>query len=174
MPKLLIYTDGGARGNPGPAACGVVIKNENGEIIFKISKYLGIVTNNQAEYEALILALQKAKGIMKSRNTKSCAQNTYVQNTKFCAQESRNTKFCVPTGNKNIECFLDSELVVKHLNREYKIKDENLQPLFIKVWNLTLDFDCVKFTHIPREENKLADGLVNKELDAREKNKSLF
>ncbi len=152
MNKLLIYTDGGARGNPGPAACGAVIKNEIGEIIFKASKYLGIATNNQAEYEALILALQKAKRILKSRDT----------------------KFCAPTGDKNIECFLDSELVVKHLNHEYKIKDENLQPLFIKVWNLTLDFDSVKFTHIPREENKLADGLVNVELDEREKNKNLF
>lgn len=152
MPKLLIYTDGGARGNPGPAACGVVIKNENGEIIFKTSKYLGIATNNQAEYEALILALQKAKGILKSRNTKSCA----------------------PIGDKNIECYLDSELIAKHLNHEYKIKDGNLQPLFIKVWNLTLDFDRVKFIHIPREENKLADWLVNMELDEQGKNKGLF
>lgn len=167
MKNLKIYTDGGARGNPGPSACGVVIKNENGEIILKTSKYLGIATNNQAEYEALILALQKAKGIFKSRGAKFCAQNT-------CTQKSRNTKFCVPTGDKNIECYLDSELVVKHLNHEYKIKDENLQPLFIKVWNLTLDFDCVKFIHIPREKNKLADELVNGELDEQGRNKSLF
>lgn len=147
MNKLLIYTDGGARGNPGPAACGAVIKDEVGEIIFETSKYLGIATNNQAEYEALILALQKAKGIFKSRGT----------------------KFCVPANGKNIECYLDSELVVKHLNHEYKIKNADLQTLFIKVWNLTLDFDCVKFTHIPREENKLADGLVNRELNERKK-----
>lgn len=171
MNKLLIYTDGGARGNPGPAACGVVIKNENGETVLKTSKYLGVATNNQAEYEALILALQKAKGIFKSRGAKFCAQST-------CAPKSRNTKFYVPTGDKtgdkNIECYLDSELVVKHLNHEYKIKDENLQPLFIKVWNLTLDFDCVKFTHISREENKLADELVNGKLDEQGKNKSLF
>ncbi len=154
MDKLIIYTDGGARGNPGPAACGVVIKNENDEIIFKTSKYLGERTNNQAEYEALIIALQKAKGIFKS--------------------QSRNEAVSRSSGNKNIECCLDSELTVKHLNHQYKIKDADLQPLFIKAWNLTLDFDSVKFTHIPREKNKLADELVNKELDAREKNKSLF
>ncbi len=146
MTKLITYTDGGARGNPGPAAGGAVIKNEKEEIILKTSKYLGETTNNVAEYEALILALQKAKGIFKARKIKS----------------------------KNLECYLDSELVVKQLNHEYKIKDENMQKLFIKVWNLTLDFDGVKFTHIPREENKLADEMVNKELDEREKERNLF
>ena len=146
MSKLIIYTDGGSRGNPGPSACGVVIKNDKNEIILKTSKYLGEATNNQAEYEALVLALQKAKGIFKTQKVK----------------------------NKNLECYLDSELVVQHLNHKYKIKDKGLQPLFIKVWNLTLDFDSVKFIHIPREKNKLADELVNVELDAREKNKGLF
>ncbi len=146
MSKLIIYTDGGSRGNPGPSACGAVIKNENGEIILRTSKYLGETTNNQAEYQALVLALQKAKGIFKSQKIKK----------------------------GNLECYLDSELVVRHLNHEYKIKDEGLQLLFINVWNLILDFNSVKFIHIPREKNKLADELVNKELDAREKDKSLF
>ena len=154
MAKLIIYTDGGARGNPGPAACGAVIKNDQGEIILKTSKYLGETTNNVAEYEALVLALQKAKGIFKSRN--------------------RDTINRVSTKRKNLECYLDSELVVKQLNHEYKIKDENMQKLFIKVWNLTLDFDSVKFAHIPREENKLADEMVNKELDEQARNKCLF
>ncbi len=136
--KLQIFTDGGARGNPGPAAVGVVIKNsKSGEIILKCSEYLGETTNNQAEYQALILGLQKAKGIFK----------TYK------------------TGKGEIECFLDSELVVKHLNHEYKIKDEGLQPLFLQVWNLMLDFDSVTFTHIRREKNKEADRLVNKALN---------
>ena len=146
MSKLIIYTDGGSRGNPGPSACGVVIKNDKNEVILKTSKYLGETTNNQAEYEALVLALQKAKGIFKSQKIKK----------------------------GNLECYLDSELVVRHLNHEYKIKDEGLQPLFIKVWNLTLDFNSVKFIHIPREKNKLADEMVNRELDARERNESLF
>lgn len=146
MTKLTIYTDGGARGNPGPAAGGVVIKNDKNEVILKTSKYFGETTNNQAEYEALILALQKAKGIFKAQKIK----------------------------NKKIECYLDSELVVKQLNHEYKIKDEGMQKLFINVWNLTLDFDNVKFIHIPREKNKLADEMVNRELNSREKNRSLF
>ena len=146
MAKLIIFTDGGARGNPGPAAGGVVIKNNTGEIILKTSKYLGETTNNVAEYEALVLALQKAKGVFKVQKIK----------------------------NKNLECYLDSELIVKQLNHEYKIKDENMQKLFIKVWNLILDFNSVKFIHIPREENKLADEMVNRELDKQEKNRSLF
>ncbi|MCK4891664.1 MAG: ribonuclease HI family protein [Candidatus Pacebacteria bacterium] len=146
MSKLIIYTDGGSRGNPGPSACGVVIKNDKNEVILKTSKYIGETTNNQAEYEALVLALQKAKGIFKSQKIKK----------------------------GSLECYLDSELVVRHLNHEYKIKDEGLQPLFIKVWNLMLDFNSVKFIHIPREKNKLADEMVNRELDVREKNKGLF
>ena len=154
MSRLIIYTDGGARGNPGPAACGVVIKNDTGEIILKTSKYIGEATNNVAEYGALVLALQKAKGVFKS-----------------CGKDAINR---VSTKSKDLECYLDSELVVKQLNHEYKIKDENMQKFFIKVWNLTLDFDSVKFIHIPREENKLADELVNKELDERARNRSLF
>ncbi|MFZ2969926.1 MAG: ribonuclease HI family protein [Minisyncoccia bacterium] len=144
MPKLFICTDGGARGNPGPAACGVVIKNEKGVLILEASKYIGNATNNQAEYEALILALQKAKEIFKS---------------------CRDTKSCAPTDSMNVECNLDSELVVKQLNHEYKIKNEGLKPLFIKVLNLIPEFDSVKFIHISREKNKQADKLVNVELD---------
>lgn len=154
MNKLITYTDGGARGNPGPAAGGVVIKDDTGKIILKTSKYLGETTNNVAEYEALILALQKAKGVFKTH-----------------CKDAINR---VSTKNKNLECYLDSELIVKQLNHEYKIKDEGMQKLFIKVWNLTLDFDRVKFIHIPREENKLADEMVNKELDGQAGNKSLF
>jgi len=136
--KLQIFTDGGARGNPGPAAAGVVIKDsKSGEIILKSSEYFGKTTNNQAEYRALILGLQKAKGVFKKYKTDT----------------------------KELECFLDSELVVRHLNHKYKIKDRDLQPLFIQAWNLALDFDSVTFTHIPRAENKEADGLVNEELD---------
>jgi ribonuclease HI len=73
-----------------------------------------------------------------------------------------------------LECFLDSELVVKQLNHQYKIKEENTQKNFLQVWNLMLDFKSVKYYHIPREKNKIADGLVNKALDAKEKQKSLL
>lgn len=160
MTKLLIFTDGGARGNPGPAAGGVVIKNDKDEVVLKTSKYFGETTNNQAEYKALILALQKAKGIFKT-----CRDGDLSR---------LGNKDAINRVSTNLECYLDSELIVKQLNHEYKIKDEGMQKLFITAWNLTLDFDSVKFIHIPREENKLADEMVNRELDLNEKSESLF
>ena len=121
---IKVFTDGGARGNPGPAAIGVVIGDKN------YSKYIGRRTNNQAEYEAIIFALEQAK--------------------KLKLQE--------------LEINLDSELACKQLNREYKVKDKDLQPLFIKALNLSLDFQKIIFKHIPREQNKKADKLVKQEL----------
>jgi ribonuclease HI len=131
MDKLTIYTDGGARGNPGPAGVGVVIINENGNKIEEHSKYIGKATNNQAEYQAIILALQKAK-VLKA---------------------------------KEVDCYLDSQLVVEQLSRKFKIKDKNLGSLFVKIWNLLLDFKKVNFYHIPRERNREADKLVNQAID---------
>lgn len=135
MTKLITYTDGGSRNNPGPAACGVVIQDDRGENIFTGSKFLGTATNNEAEYGALIMALGKAGEILKKRG--------------------------------EVCCYLDSELVVKQLNRLYKVKDEKMKKLFAEVVKLSLDFDKVEFIHIPREKNKLADKLVNEELDRR-------
>ncbi len=135
---LTIYTDGASRGNPGPAAAGAVFycgQAKGGEY----GSYLGLATNNEAEYQAIILALQKAK----------------------------------PLKAKQINFFLDSELAVKQLNHKYKIKDEKIIPLFIKTWNLIIDFEKVTFTHIPREKNKEADALVNKILNAEAKQKTL-
>ncbi len=129
--KLVIYTDGGARGNPGPAAAGVVIQNEQGEIVGKFSKYLGETTNNQAEYQAVILALEQAKRL----------------------------------GAQEIEFYLDSQLVVEQLNRNYRVKDHALGRLFIQIWNLSQSFNKVSFKHIPRQQNKLADRLVNQAID---------
>lgn len=136
---LNIYTDGGARGNPGPAAIGVVVK-DGYNVIKHYSKYIGIATNNEAEYQALIFALQKVKELKP----------------------------------KELKCFLDSELVVKQLNHQYKIKEEKLIPFFIKVWNLTLDFEKVTFESIRREKNKEADKLVNEVLDNEGSKVSLF
>jgi ribonuclease HI len=133
MSRLITFTDGGSRNNPGPAACGVVIRNEKEEIVFTSSKFLGTATNNQAEYGALVLALEKAKEILKKGG--------------------------------EVTCCLDSELVVKQLNRQYKVKDEKMKELFAQVCKLCLEFDKVEFVHIPREKNKLADKLVNEELD---------
>ena len=129
--KLVIYTDGGSRGNPGPSAIGVVIgEKEYGE---KISD----TTNNVAEYSAVVFALKKAKQLL----------------TKIEAKKTE------------IDLKTDSELLVKQLNGEYKIKNEKLQPLFIEVWNLKQDFKSVTFTHVPREKNKEADSQVNRALD---------
>lgn len=142
MEKIVVYTDGGSRGNPGPAAVRVWIETLNK----KYAEYIGEKTNNMAEYEALIVALEKIKKLVGKNKAKQI----------------------------QLECFLDSELVVKQLNHQYKIKEENTQKNFLQVWNLMLDFKSVKYYHIPREKNKIADGLVNKALDAKEKQKSLL
>lgn len=129
--KLIIYTDGGARNNPGPAGIGAVFYNENKEVIAEIFEYIGLATNNQAEYKALLAAIEKAKKL----------------------------------GAEELEFYLDSELVVKQLNREYRVKDKNLAPLFVKIYNATMGFKKVTFKHIPREMNKEADKLVNLAID---------
>jgi len=137
--KIIIYTDGGSRNNPGDAGIGVII---NGK---KYSKYLGIKTNNEAEYEAVIFALKKAKQLIGKKNTKST----------------------------EVEIRMDSELVCNQLNGKYKIKEKNLHPLFIEIWNLKTDFKKVEFKYIPREENKEADKLVNLAIDNHYKQKML-
>ena len=129
--KLTIYTDGGARGNPGPAAIGVVIKNKTGKILVSYGEYLGEQTNNYAEYWALISGLKKAALLE--------------------ADE--------------VECILDSELVVKQMKREYKVKEPTLQKLFVAAYNAAGKFKKITFTHIAREKNKEADKLVNETLD---------
>jgi ribonuclease HI len=129
--KINLYTDGGARGNPGPAAAGVVIKTDTGDLIESFGKFLGETTNNQAEYRALIFGLERAKEI----------------------------------GAAVVAVFMDSELVVNQLRGEFKVKDKDLAPLFVKVWNLSLSFKKITYQHIRRAENKLADAEVNKVLD---------
>ena len=136
MTKITIYTDGGARGNPGPSAIGAVI-NLAGEIK-KYGQYIGEATNNEAEYQAVIFTLKKLKQLIGKGKTKSEAE---------------------------VEVHLDSELLVSQLNGEYKIKEKNLQQLFLEVWNLKQDFKSVGFKYIPREDNRGADKLVNQALD---------
>lgn len=125
-----LFTDGGARGNPGPAAIGAVLY-EGTKVIGQVSQTIGETTNNQAEYSAVIAGLELAR------------QNKI----------------------KELHCFLDSELVVKQLNRNYKVKDKGLAKLFVKVWNLSQSFKKITFSHVRREKNKVADKLVNKALD---------
>lgn len=131
MSMFTLNTDGGARGNPGPGAIGVVLKKD-GEIIDQEGKYLGTSTNNEAEYKALILGLEKAR----SQNITELA------------------------------CFLDSELVVKQLNGEYKIKNDRLKVFFDKLTDLKMNFKKITFNYIPRTQNKEADKLVNTTLDS--------
>jgi ribonuclease HI len=131
--KLIIFTDGGARGNPGPAAIGAVLQNEKGEVMAEVSEYIGETTNNQAEYKAVIAAIEKAQKL----------------------------------GAQDLQFFLDSELVVRQLNREYKVRDKELAPLFMKIYNGAMGFKKVTFQHIRRELNAEADRLVNEALDKR-------
>ena len=132
---LRIYTDGGSRGNPGPAASAAVLKEiiagKEGKTVATASKYLGKTTNNQAEYMAIIIGLEKARAL----------------------------------GCKQIEVYLDSELAYKQLKGEYKVKDSEIAKRFLEVKNLLHSFRQVTFTHVRREKNKEADELVNKVLD---------
>ncbi len=129
--NIIIFSDGGARGNPGPAGIGAVLYDQEKNKLAEISKYLGETTNNQAEYKALIAGLKKAKELEA----------------------------------KEVKCFLDSELVVKQLNREYKVKHKDLAPLFLEVYNLSQYFSSIEFVHVPREKNVEADRLANLAMD---------
>lgn len=145
MINLIIYTDGGSRGNPGPAAVGAVIYRKNGqddkdlELVKKHKECLGKKTNNEAEYQAIITALKTVKQVFGKGKTKDIS----------------------------IEFRCDSELVVKQLNGEYKLKDDKIKEFFIELWNLKTDFSEIKFNHILREKNQEADRLVNEALDGR-------
>lgn len=135
--KLIVYTDGGSRGNPGKAAIGIVICDEKGNVIKEYGERLGVKTNNEAEYGAVIFALKKVKALFGKDKTKKMEVNFKM----------------------------DSEFVMKQLRGEYKIEEERMFPLFIAVWNLRMDFANVAFSHVPREKNKEADRLVNEALD---------
>ncbi len=146
MKKIIIYTDGGSRGNPGKAAVGVVFCNEKGDPFKEYGEYLGDqITNNEAEYQAVIFALKKFKALL----------------GKTIAQTS------------DVELKSDSELMIKQLKGEYKILEPRIQQLFLEIWNLKIDFKKIHFSLIPREKNKKADKLVNEALDNANKNRAL-
>lgn len=127
-----IFTDGGARGNPGPAAAGGVIVGADGAVIAEVSEYLGVATNNVAEYRALILTLQRA----------------------------------LESDCREIEICMDSELIVRQLSGAYRVKDAKMKPLHARASSLLARFAKWRVRHIPRNENKHADELVNAVLDA--------
>ena len=138
--KITIFTDGGSRANPGIAGAGAVIFDEDGSELLGVSKFLGIKTNNWAEYEAVILGLEKAKEIF---------------GTKLQQME--------------VEMKMDSQLVQRQLTREYKIKEPTLLEQFVRANNIIIgSFPNIKFTYIPREENKRADEFANLAMDQME------
>lgn len=135
-PEIIVHTDGGSRGNPGPAACGFVIEKD-GKEMFKGAKFLGKVTNNFAEYSGVIVALE------------------WLLSAKEKLAEVRDVTF-----------ILDSELVVRQLTGVYKIKDSTLQKLALEVKSLITKIDQkIYFKNVLRNENKEADRLLNEELD---------
>jgi ribonuclease HI len=131
---LILYSDGGSRGNPGPSASGFVVMNQNQDVLHQGGMYLGITTNNQAEYHGVRLGLEKA----------------------------------LEMGAKTVDFRLDSLLVVNQLNGIYKIKNRDLWPINERIKELATQFDKVTFNHVKREFNQLADGMVNKILNAHE------
>jgi ribonuclease HI len=132
--KAELFTDGGARGNPGPAGIGAVLRPLSADSLMppqSLRRYIGTATNNQAEYHALLAGLEMA----------AAAAVT------------------------DLKVYLDSELIVKQLRGEYKVKNADLKPLFAEVLRRTNRFSRISWHHIPREKNKSADKLVNEALD---------
>ena len=138
MEKVILYTDGGARGNPGIAGAGAAVVSDAGQILKTASKPLGTMTNNEAEYQAVILGLETLKKLFGKDKVKDL----------------------------NIEARLDSELVCQQLSGKYQTKEKHLWPLFMKIWNKRVaDFPRLTFTYIPREDNALADKMANEAMD---------
>jgi probable phosphoglycerate mutase len=130
--KAKLFTDGGARGNPGPAAYGYVIENEDGDVLAAHGEAIGRATNNVAEYSGLVAGLEKAAEL----------------------------------GVRDVEVVSDSELLVKQMRGEYRVKNEALKELWEQAGDLERRFARVRYTAVKREHNELADELVNKALDA--------
>ena len=130
--KARLSTDGGARGNPGPAAYGYVLESEDGHILDARGEAIGIATNNVAEYSALVAGLEKA----------------------------------VELGVDELEVVSDSELLVKQMRGEYKVKKPALRELWLQAGGLAAQIASISYTAVRREHNELADALVNEALDA--------
>jgi ribonuclease HI len=137
MRKIIINTDGGARGNPGPAGIGVVMVDEGGLLLKEFGEYIGETTNNVAEYQALIRALEETQKLL-------------------------GTNAEVP-----VEIRMDSELVVRQMEGRYKVKEPTLKLKFLRVKELLQKIPATSFVHVRREQNKRADELVNEAIDAR-------
>jgi len=131
--RLTIHTDGAARGNPGPAGAGAFIQDEDGRTVSEDFRYLGEATNNVAEYEALLLGMERA----------------------------------IELGAAHVEMRADSQLVVRQVCGEYRVRNPVLQKLHARVLALEARFASVEYTHVPREQNRDADRLANRAVDRR-------
>jgi ribonuclease HI len=127
-----LSTDGGARGNPGPAAFAYVLEAEDGTVLAAHGETIGIATNNVAEYSALVAGLEKA----------------------------------VELGLRDVEVVSDSELMVKQMRGEYRVKNDALRELSLQAARLAREVGAVTYTAVRREHNELADRLVNEALDS--------
>ena len=134
MPGWVLRTDGGSRGNPGPAGCGIILERPDGDVACRSGRFLGTKTNNEAEYEALLWGLQVALHFPDART---------------------------------LTVYADSELLVKQMNRIYRVKHPNLRPLFERALRLSSRFANVRYVHVPREANAAADAMANEAMDLR-------
>ena len=130
--RVRLYTDGGARGNPGPAAFGYVLETDDGTVLAAHGERIGVATNNVAEYRGLIAGLEKA----------------------------------VELALQEVEVVSDSELLVKQMTGEYRVKNEALRELSLEAARLARKLAKVEYRHVVREQNELADRLVNEALDS--------
>lgn len=136
MEKIIIHTDGGARGNPGPAGIGATISDAKGNLLASISKYIGEQTNNYAEYEALVVALAAAREMFGNK-----------------------------LREMQITVYMDSELVVRQLSGAYRVKEPALKEQFARVGQLAGALPHISYNHVPRAKNAHADELVNNAID---------
>lgn len=129
----MIYTDAGSRGNPGPSAFAVIVCSADGRLVKEVTRFIGLRTNNEAEYEGMLAALAEGKA----------------------------------KGAKELEITSDSELMVRQINHQYRVKAKNLLPLVEEVWRRMSEFEGVEVRHAPREHPMIqrADMLLNQELD---------
>jgi ribonuclease HI len=132
LAKLILCTDGGSRGNPGPAGYGAVLMDDSGRIVRELSEFIGRATNNEAEYRALIAALRAAHEL----------------------------------GAREVVVRADSQLLVRQLNGQYRIRSRNLMPLVLRARRMLEEFPSWKVEHVPREMNSRADTLANEAMDA--------
>jgi ribonuclease HI len=130
--RLILFTDGAARGNPGPAGAGVCVLDASGKEVAHIRRYLGDATNNVAEYSALVVGLERAREL----------------------------------GAREVEVRSDSELLVRQMIGKYRVRNENLREFFERAKQLEASFERVEYTHVPRDENVVADRLANEAIDA--------